>query len=257
LVRNNDLRLNIPSNSAVFLAETYILGAFPSFLKGEERMSTTVSLQNLLTLSNVSPKNASHQAIDSEEFSKVVTSASSGETSSQQESSSSMPTTSIPSTGMLQANAISESRLLTEQTEAAMEALTINRPEQSLLTLESTLAMETKSSSTNDQTISNIYNQANVDILGLERSFLELIQAVQKENIPQVRKLLGQLPRRRPRVNYSRVEKGELSSDPLERFLEEMESALAVNDLYTAQLTINSFLAHLGESRGSFVVTSV
>jgi hypothetical protein len=215
-------------------------------------MSSTISLQNLLTVSNISPKNTPHATTSSEEFSEAVATATSSEASAQQEGSSLL---AMP--GTLQANAALEGRLLTDQAEATLEAFTANIPGQTLLTLESVLTAEAAASPNTRQVIADTYNQASIDILGLERNFLELIQAVQKEDIPQVRKILGQLSRRRPRAKFSSSAKRKISSDPLERFLEEMESALEVNDLYAAQLTINSFLAHSGESRGNLIAARV
>ncbi len=216
-------------------------------------MSSNISLSNLLTVNDFGSKNSSHQAVSSEEFSGIMTAARSGDSSSSQENTSPISTTET-----VLGTDLPGAQLLPIQSQIAVQALAALPQEQSLLALEAiTQNFRTDSSAITEKDVATGYDQTEVDILGLERGFLSLIQSVQDGNMERAQLVFLQILRRRSRSTYSPTRKdGFIATSPYQRFLTDMESSLATNDLYAAQLSVNSFLANIGESQGNFFTTS-
>lgn len=215
--------------------------------------SPNISLSNLLVVNTLSSKNPPHQAGSSEEFSGVITAATTGDSSSQARN-----TSPLPAAENLQGNGLTATQLLPIQAPAAVPVLGPLSQEQSLLALEAvTQNFKSDSPIVAERDLTAGYDQTEVDILGLERGFLSLIQAVQDGNMERAQLIFLQILRRRSRPTYSSTRKdGFLATSSYQRFLAEMESSLAGNDLSAAQLSVNSFLANIGESHGNFFTTS-
>lgn len=211
-------------------------------------MSSNISLSNPLMVNGVSPTTPSHQDAASQEFSGAMNAATRGSSSALQANA-----TMSEASGVLPDN-LPEARLLTEQSNAAIDIVNLSQPEQYGLVIASLTQNADLLPKTTQQLATN-YALNELDALSLERGFLMFIQLIQDGEIERAKLILKKLLRKRSRFDFSASAEESEPGDALHRLLTDIDSALVANDLHAAQLSINSFLARLGDSQGSFFTT--
>lgn len=213
-------------------------------------MSSNISLSNLLTVNGVSPTTPTHQDAASHEFSGAMNAATGGR------SSSLPPNIAVPQSPEMLPGNTPEARMLAEQSNAAVDIVNLSRPEQYTLVLES-LVQNPELLPKTTQQVTTDYSLNELDTLSLERGFLMFIQLIQDQEIERARLALKQLLRKRSRFNHSAETPEEAATNgAMHKVLTEIDSALVANDLHAAQLSINSFLARLGDTQGAFLNTT-
>lgn len=210
-------------------------------------MSSNISLTSLLTINTVATKSSTHETEGSAEFTNAIAAAGVGNGYSPLPSAADMVAEEVKQVHQ------ADGQLNAHQASLQIQALGLGKQEQLQLLLTANQDLKPITPGMNPQEVAENYSQSGMDILSLERSFLAMVQAVHEENFANARMILKDILRKRAATkNKSKVSTNSL----LERFVEEMDSALVEHDAQTAQLVLRSFLAHFEGAEGAFVETS-
>lgn len=215
-------------------------------------MSSRIVLNNFMAPPTISSKRSATQATSSEVFPDFVYAVQARESGSEdnadspspygsnnesaQETTGSAETTNSGSSGQLEANTASE-------------------------TLGISLSEPSDLEGVGEQTggSANSYGQNSVDASVMGKSLLNLIQSVQEGDVPQAQAALSQISRKissSQSASAANATPWYTATNPLQRFVSEMQTALTGNDVQGAQASLSSFLENAGRAKGNFVAIS-
>jgi hypothetical protein len=208
-------------------------------------------LNQSITPATIGSKRSTSQASSSEEFPRFVSAITARETASQNETDySSLYEDKSESSKKTSVSAETVSRNnLQLQSDSDTGTLTPTVSEVSDL---ERLQGQSDSYSGN-------YGQRSLDASAMGKSLLSLIQSVQEGDVPQAQAVLNQISRKISNSQSASSENATpwyTATRPLQRFVSDMQAALAENDVQGAQANLSSFLENAGRAKGNFVATS-
>jgi hypothetical protein len=215
-------------------------------------LSSRILLNNFIAPATVSNKKSANQATSSEEFPNFVSAVTARETAPEDSPGYSSPQDS-------NGGSSSEASVLTETATGSSLPLQPDSGTKSLVASQSAASNLEGFQEQNDSFTSN-YGQPSLDTSVMGKSLLKLIQSVQEGDIPQAQSALSQISQKisdNQSLSSTNSTFWYTATNPLQRFVSEMQTTLSDNNIQDAQASLSSFLESIGQTKGNFVSTSV